>query len=601
MAKRSKIEEKINIVYLDGLIYEVNVDGTARVSKVDDIDKFVRIADEVEDEEGRVYKVTEIGDEAFSACDILETVEIPDGIIKIGEWAFSACDNLKTVKLPNTLKELNKATFYDCKNLQMIVIPDCVTRIGDSAFYGCNALSDLILPEGLSEIGSSAFDYCNSLKSIYISQFVTDIGDRAFDHCESLEDIQVDPANAYYSGDGIRLIEKITNNVLYKCKNKKKTNSDIEVEAKFKEESLKTFMDGKDVKDMLIKDGFNYFLGYDYTAAIVENYNRDSMPKRLNIPVEVDDGDGATYKIKELYGSLFFYQKKLEEVYIPEGVEVIGDNTFAECKNLKTVNLPTTLKLLGARVFSSCVNLTQINMNNMIKKIEKDAFFECSNLDSFVLPEYLEEIEERAFGLCKKLTTVTLSPSLKKIGRRAFCHCDNLKGIYIPPSVEEISGDAFDGCNSFESIEVSVENPKFYSDGNCVIEKSTGILTVGSKSSVIPEGVREIAENAFYGRSLRSIDLPSGIVRIGDRAFENCFGLMEIFIPETVTEIGDGAFEKCMGAYLRCEARERPAGWSEYMGVTADRIQFGCVRQKPKPQKSEGLIKRIIKFFTGKN
>ena len=138
----------------------------------------------------------------------------------------------------------------------------------------------------------------------------------------------------------------------------------------------------------------------------------------------------------------------------------------------------------------------------MIKKIEKDAFFECSNLDSFVLPEYLEEIDERAFGLCKKLTTVTLSPSLKKIGRRAFCHCDNLKGIYIPPSVEEISGDAFDGCNSFESIEVSVENPKFYSDGNCVIEKSTGILTVGSKASVIPEGVMEIAENAFYGRSL---------------------------------------------------------------------------------------------------
>ena len=83
MAKRSKIEEKINIVYLDGLIYEVNVDGTARVSKVDDIDKFVRIADEVEDEEGRVYKVTEIGDEAFSACDTLETVEIPDGIIRL--------------------------------------------------------------------------------------------------------------------------------------------------------------------------------------------------------------------------------------------------------------------------------------------------------------------------------------------------------------------------------------------------------------------------------------------------------------------------------------------------------------------------------------
>ncbi|MDE7337403.1 MAG: leucine-rich repeat domain-containing protein, partial [Clostridia bacterium] len=278
MSKEMEFDGEMNVVEVDGIYYKINGDGTASVCKQEDndFDKLVRIANEIRDGEGRVCKVTKIEENAFSSRDVFEAVEIPDGIIEIGEWAFSGCDNLKTVKLPNYIKELKKAIFYDCKSLQSIVIPDCVASIGDSAFYGCEALSDLILPESLTQIGSSAFDYCSSLKSMYISKYVTHISDHAFDHCWALEQIEVDPDNSLYFGDGKRLIEKHTNKVLYKCKNKNKTKSNTKKSQRQKE----TFMGGKEVKDMLIKDGFNYFLGYDYTAAIVENYYGDKMPKR---------------------------------------------------------------------------------------------------------------------------------------------------------------------------------------------------------------------------------------------------------------------------------------------------------------------------------
>ena len=57
--------------------------------------------------------------------------------------------------------------------------------------------------------------------------------------------------------------------------------------------------------------------------------------------------------------------------------------------------------------------------------------------------------------------------------------------------------------------------------------------------TVIPEG-------AFRTRrELEQIDLPEGLVRIGDKAFSNCGSLRIINIPSTVTEIGNCAFDHC--------------------------------------------------------
>lgn len=76
-----------------------------------------------------------------------------------------------------------------------------------------------------------------------------------------------------------------------------------------------------------------------------------------------------------------------------------------------------------------------------------------------------------------------------------------------------------------------------------------GVLTfmaVNSEYVVIPEGLLEIGERAFYGcKALKRIDLPESLRKIGSFAFKGCYNLEDMAIPAGVTEIGYGAFEHC--------------------------------------------------------
>jgi hypothetical protein len=63
-------------------------------------------------------------------------------------------------------------------------------------------------------------------------------------------------------------------------------------------------------------------------------------------------------------------------------------------------------------------------------------------------------------------------------------------------------------------------------------------------SIVIPEGVEEIGDKAFFGcTALRAVRLPSTLKRIGAQAFCGCTGMTEpLCLPSGVESIGDGAF-----------------------------------------------------------
>jgi len=63
---------------------------------------------------------------------------------------------------------------------------------------------------------------------------------------------------------------------------------------------------------------------------------------------------------------------------------------------------------------------------------------------------------------------------------------------------------------------------------------------------VIPEGVTEIGNGAFSGRSdITSIFIPTGVEKIGKCAFEICSGLTRVVIPDGAKKIGEGAFRWC--------------------------------------------------------
>lgn len=65
-------------------------------------------------------KNKKIGAKAFSNCDALEDLIIPEGIELIGVMSFYGCLNLKSITLPKSLKVLSRRAFEQCAGVQHI-------------------------------------------------------------------------------------------------------------------------------------------------------------------------------------------------------------------------------------------------------------------------------------------------------------------------------------------------------------------------------------------------------------------------------------------------------------------------------------------------
>lgn len=184
------------------------------------------------------------------------------------------------------------------------------------------------------------------------------------------------------------------------------------------------------------------------------------------------------------------------------------------------------------------------NVKYPVTSIGNNAFYSAQEIKSIKIPGTIKEIERGSFYNCTNLEEVTLPASITKIGARAFYGCSNLRSIHIPAQVKLIEEEAFAGCG-LETITVDSKNRFYDSRKNCnaVIETSSKTLVIGSASTVIPDGVTEIAGGAFYGNvKLKSITIPKQVTAIGDRAFNGCTALKSIVIPETVHKLDFGCF-----------------------------------------------------------
>jgi hypothetical protein len=133
--------------------------------------------------------VTSIGDKAFKGCKSLINIVIPKSVTRIGDRAFESCESLASIAIPDRVTSIGKYAFVYCKSLTSITIPESVTRIGDGAFESCESLMDIFLPPNITSIGECTFSFCSSLTGIAIPKNVTIIGRQAFFGCSSLDDI----------------------------------------------------------------------------------------------------------------------------------------------------------------------------------------------------------------------------------------------------------------------------------------------------------------------------------------------------------------------------------------------------------------------------
>ena len=124
-----------------------------------------------------------IGDWAFSDCNSLTSINIPNSVTTIGDSAFSGCKSLVNINIPNSVTTIGEYAFSDCNSLTSINIPNSVTTIGDSAFWGCDSLTNINIPNSVTTIGNWGLGACKSLTSITIPNSVVIIIGNPFLHC----------------------------------------------------------------------------------------------------------------------------------------------------------------------------------------------------------------------------------------------------------------------------------------------------------------------------------------------------------------------------------------------------------------------------------
>ena len=227
------------------------------------------------------------------------------------------------------------------------------------------------------------------------------------------------------------------------------------------------------------------------------------------------------------------------------------DNTghYTLVVGCQTSKIPNEVEVIGHSSFLGCSELTNIAIPDGVVEIGNSAFAHCKQLSNIEIPDSVKSIGDRAFAGCDALTDILIPEGVESIGYGLVDGCDNLQSISLPSTLMSIGGRSMMSWGvapSLERITVDPGNSVYQSIDNCLIERSTGTMIAGCKTSVIPNTVTNLGSFTFAGcAGLTSIAIPNSVISIGDSAFSGCTSLTSITIPDSVTYIGSAVFEEC--------------------------------------------------------
>ena len=298
----------------------------------------------------------------------------------------------------------------------------------------------------------------------------------------------------------------------------------------------------------------NYRVNDDGISVTVTGHaNGTNATGELILPESVNYG-GNTYSVTVIGENAFYACSGLTgDLIIPNTVVSIEAGAFYYCYGfMGTLTIGNSVETIGDIAFGYCTYMTGgLTLPNSLISVGDGAFAYCYGFTGdLIIPNSVTHIGESAFQICYGFDgALVIGNSVTYIGDYAFNSCDGLKGIAtIPSCVESIGGNTLGYC-AFDGIVVDSDNGIYDSreDCNAIIVTSTNELITGCKSTIIPNTVTAIGDNAFKGiTGMTSIHIPHSVTSIGENAFAFCYDLTgDLVIPDDVTTIGSGAFFNC--------------------------------------------------------
>lgn len=552
----------------------------------------------------RTYRVVGIYDDAFSQCDDLTSVVLPNSITYIGENAFYHCDNLVSINIPNSVKSIGDYAFEYCTSLQSIYMPSSVTHLGYNVFYNCSALTSVRLSNSISELDGT-FQYCSALehieipssvrslnytfcgctalKEIFIPNSVTYLGAFTFSDCTSLTSVSIPSTVSRLYSEAfsncsslatitVRNIEPPTMSYQNIFNNNTYATALLRVPQlalpTYRERNWWNLFQNIEGDESLnneydFEEGGIYYLitGENTVSVTYRDKNYNSYSNNVTIPVTVTHGS-KTYS-----------------------VTTIGACAFKDCTGITVVTIPTSVQEIGSDAFAGCTSVNTLNWNAV--NCWSIGELPTSGITTVNIGNTVESLPNN-FVKESAITDINIPASVTAIGDSAFFGCTGITSLTIPESVSSIHDNAFEGCSSINTLNwnavdcwsngnmptAGIVNPHI---GDRVEVLPIGFLAGSPISSIdIPDGVKHIGGNAFYQcGELTEIDLPDSLRTIGNNTFNGCSKLTSITIPVEVSSIGYNSFANCPGiTTLNWNARNcLSTGWE----LTGDISRFTTI------------------------
>ena len=334
------------------------------------------------------YKVTGIGSYAFSYCEGVKNIILPEGVKRIEDYAFLGCDSVESITLPEGVESIGKGAFRRCISLKNITLPEGITSIEEGVFWACD-LENITLPEGVKSIGSKAFQLCKGLKNITLPEGITSIEKSVFWGCESLESITLP--------EGVKSIGSEAFSGCY---------------------SLKNITLPEGVESI----GSGAFL-------LCENLESITLPGSVT---SIEPTAFATFGNTQIIVS-----ENNEKFCSVDGVLFDKNKeVLIACVNKKAYKIPEGVTTIGKQAFSGSMWFESIVLPEGVTSIEEGAFW-GKPLESITLPEGVTRVGIAAFMYCEYLKSIMLPKSLTSIDTEAFYNCNNLTDVYYAGSEEE--------------------------------------------------------------------------------------------------------------------------------------------------------------------
>lgn len=402
----------------------------------------------------------------------------------------------------------------------------------DKVFQGCTGITSIVIPDSVISIDVSAFSGCTSLAKITVS-----------------------PDNKNYSSvDGVLFNKDMTILVRYP---EGAANSSYVVPNSVVEIYNNAFIGCNFIKSITLSKGLKKI--YDGTFANLTNLES----------VIVQEG------VQHIGNKAFENCSSLKQISLPESLISIGSvykgnpndfsaseyfqygRTFYGCTSLEEVKIPDNVEIIGYSTFYGCTSLSKVKLSKKLKEIAENTFYGCSSLKNIIIPKSVLEIGYSAFENCTSLENIELPDGLTAIGISvdhyfhtsgcySFAGCTSLKEVVIPDSVTEIGSRAFSGCTSLSKVKLS--------NNLAIIDEGTFSGCTSLAEIVIPDSVTKIigkSDSEYFGgafigcTSLSKVKLSNNLTEIGIYTFLGCTSLAEIDMPDSVTEIDWSAFKDC--------------------------------------------------------